>query len=287
MDTPTLQTTARTGLIGDVHGDLGALLTISQAMRGRGVDVLLVLGDLGLVWGGGNWSNRLSRLSKRLEARKQVLYWVDGNHDDHRRLKTFAVSDDGLRRLRDNIIHMPRGYRTVLTTGTTLLAVGGANSVDYESRVEGLTWWPEEAIAEADLEAVGREHADIMVGHDAPLDLPSLDTVLAANVAQWSRKGLKYAARGRKQFHEAFLRSSPDLYLGGHYHQPVDDRVEYGSGRQRFHSHVVLLDQVQDASRASCAILSVGSMDLEFLDRAGKLIPSVADTGGAGREMLS
>jgi predicted phosphodiesterase len=288
MTVSALQEANRVGLIGDVHGDLSALLAISQSMRSRGVDVLLVLGDLGLVWGGSeNWSNRLSRLSKRLRSRDQVLYWVDGNHDDHRRLSTFPVDSDGLRRLRDNIIHLPRGYRTVLATEKTLLALGGANSIDYESRVSGLTWWPEEAITEADLEAVGREHADIMVGHDAPLDLPSLDIVLAANVTQWSRKGLEYAASGRKQFHDAFLRTSPNLYLGGHYHQPVDESVEYSFGRQRFHARVVLLDQVQDASRASCAILSVGSMDLEFFDRAGKLISSVAFTGGAGREMLS
>jgi hypothetical protein len=126
-----------------------------------------------------------------------------------------------------------------------------------------------------------------MVGHDAPLDLPSLDIVLAANVVQWSNTGLGYAECGRKQFHKAFLHASPELYIGGHYHQPVDETVEYGFGRQRFRSHVVLLDQVQDASRANCAILSVGSMDLEFFDRAGKLIPSVAFTGGAGRYMWS
>jgi predicted phosphodiesterase len=288
MDTPTLQAATHIGLIGDLHGDLGALLTISRSMRARGVDVLLALGDLGLVWGGSdNWSNRLSRLSKRLESRNQILYWVDGNHDDHRRLSTFPVDADGLRRLRGNIIHLPRGYRTVLRSGKTLLALGGANSIDYETRVEGLTWWPEEAISKADLEAVGQEHADIMVGHDAPLNLPSLDLVLAKKVAQWSSKGLEYAEHGRKQFHEAFLRSSPDLYVGGHYHQPVDERVEYGTGAGRFQARVVLLDQVQDAHRACCAVLSVGCLDLKYFDRAGKLIPSVGDTGGAGREMLS
>jgi predicted phosphodiesterase len=268
-DTETLQTTTRVGLVGDVHGDLGALLTISQSMRDQGVSVLLVLGDLGLVWGGENWSNRLSRLSKRLGARQQVLYWVDGNHDDHRRLSTFDVGEDGLRVLRTNVIHLPRGYRTTLASGKSLLALGGANSIDYQSRVEGVSWWPEEAISDADVEAVGREHADIMIGHDAPLDLPSLDRVLAENAAQWTVEGLEYAEHGRRQFHRAFLRASPELFLGGHYHQPVDAILEYGSADEAFTSRVVLLDQVQDANRASCAILEVSSLHLSFFSRSG------------------
>lgn len=267
-----LQTTTRIGLVGDVHGDLGALLTISQSMRDQGVSVLLALGDLGLVWGGENWSNRLSRLSKRLGARQQVLYWVDGNHDDHRRLSTFSIGDDGLRELRTNIIHLPRGYRTTLASGRSLLALGGANSIDYENRVEGVTWWPEEAISDADVEAVGREHADIVVGHDAPLELPALDRVLADNAAQWTVEGLEYAERGRQQFHRAFLRASPVLYVGGHYHQPVDEILEYGSADEAFTSRVVLLDQVQDANRASCAILEVSSLHLSFFNRAGSAL---------------
>jgi predicted phosphodiesterase len=46
-DIPDLRSATQIAFIGDVHGDLGTLLNISQSMRERGVDVLLVLGDLG------------------------------------------------------------------------------------------------------------------------------------------------------------------------------------------------------------------------------------------------
>jgi predicted phosphodiesterase len=271
---PTLQTANQIAFIGDVHGDLGLLLAISRSMQDQGIHVLLALGDLGLVWGGGNWSNRLSRLSNRLSSRQQVLYWVDGNHDDHRRLAKFPVTGEGLRPLRPNVIHLPRGYRTRLATGMSLLALGGAHSIDYSSRKEGVTFWPEESISEADLATVGHEHADVMVGHDAPLHLPSLDKVLARNASQWPADAVEYADRGRRVFHRGFLQASPILYLGGHYHEPIDETLKYGSGSEAFRTRVVLLDEVQNPVRASSAILEIASLHLTFFSKAGRTLAS-------------
>lgn len=42
----------RIGLIGDLHGDVGALLTIARSMHENDVHILLALGDVGLLWPG-------------------------------------------------------------------------------------------------------------------------------------------------------------------------------------------------------------------------------------------
>jgi hypothetical protein len=79
----------------------------------------------------------LPRMSKRLHAKGQTLYFVDGNHEDFTALYKFPISADGLRWVRPNIVHLPRGYRTTLVSGRTLAALGGANSVDFALRYVG------------------------------------------------------------------------------------------------------------------------------------------------------
>jgi len=275
MNATALEMAQRIGLIGDLHGDVGALLTISQSMKERDIDVLLALGDVGVPWPGENWSNRLSKISKRLASRSQILYFVEGNHDDHRLLRIFQTGSDGPAELRSNIFHLPRGYRTVLASGKTLAALGGANSIDFEHRVQDVSWWPQESITDDDLEVLGFTHADVLVGHDAPLDVPSLDTVLAGTDRYWSKTGLAYARQGRQMFHRGFLQVSPELYLGGHYHLPVDETVGYFNGRRGFATRVVLLDMVQGHT-ASNAILDTESLVMEFFTTGGKTVPQPA-----------
>ena len=75
--------------------------------------------------------------------------------------------------------------------------------------------------------ALGHEKADVLIGHDAPLGLPSLDAWLAATDHGWPPAGLKYSAEGRALFHRGFLQVQPRLYLGGHYHRHIDELITY------------------------------------------------------------
>jgi predicted phosphodiesterase len=267
-----LKSARHIGLIGDIHGDVGALLTIAKTMGEREVTVLLALGDVGVPWPGENWSNRLSKIAKRLAALDQIFYFVDGNHDDHNLLQTFQTGADGARELRPNIFHLPRGYRTVLASGKSFAALGGANSIDFAHRKENVSWWPQEAIDDVDLQVLGTTHADIMVGHDAPLNVSTLDIQLARTDQRWSHRGLTYARQGRRTFHKGFLQASPSLYLGGHYHLPVDEVVGYFDGTRGFASRVVLLDMVQGEGWSS-AILDTRTLQLEFFTTAGVPVP--------------
>jgi len=155
----------RIGLIGDIHGDLGHLLIELRMFRNRGIDTIVQLGDFGMVWPQAGWVRDLSKLDRTLARLDQTLYWLDGNHEDHRRLAQWSVSPDGIRWIRDSIGHLPRGFRTVLASGKTLAVLGGANSIDFGVRTEGISFWPEESITDVDLEQLGHEPADVLLGH--------------------------------------------------------------------------------------------------------------------------
>ena len=148
-------------------------------MEVRGISTVVVLGDFGFVWPRENTGNILNKLSKRLGDRGQTLYFVDGNHEGFGRLLKFPIGRDGLRWIRPNLAHIPRGFRTRLVAGRTLAALGGANSIDFAHRLEGHSWWAEEAITDADLTALGDDPADVLIGHDAPTSLPALDRWLS------------------------------------------------------------------------------------------------------------
>ena len=269
---PDLSTTKLIGLLGDTHGDMEHILIVSRTMWARGVSILLVLGDFGFVWPGHNWDNDLDKLSGRLAERGQILFWLDGNHEDFRRLYAkFPVSPDGLRRLRPNIIHLPRGYRTSLNFERTLAVLGGANSIDRHHRTEGLTWWPQERITDDDLKLLGHEHADILIGHDAPSPLPTLDESLAKTDHFWPQEMLAYAAAGRQKFTEGFLQVRPSLYFGGHYHQYIDETATYGEGEDTFETRVILLG-MNGSNTLSQAVLNLQNLEVEAFARNNAIV---------------
>lgn len=203
-----------------------------------------------------------------MAANGQTLYFVDGNHECFPRLYEFPLAADWIRWVRPNIGHLPRGYRTVLGGRWTLAALGGANSIDRFMRSEGNTWWPEESISETNLKALGHDPADILVGHDAPLNVPTLDQRLAETDYEWPARALAYASAGRAMFHRGFMQVRPRLSLSGHCHGHIDDTVTYGAAGSPFETRIVVMDMA-GSRRIGQAILDVPSLDFEYLLRDG------------------
>lgn len=268
-----LQEARQIGLLGDVHGDIEALLAAVDFMAAQDVRVLIQLGDLGLLWDNGHWQGDVNRVSKHLVAQKVTLAWVDGNHDFHPLINSFPVNEDGLRPIALNIVHLPRGYRTVLSSGKSFAALGGANSIDRAQR-SAKTWWAEEAITEDDLARLSDERAEILVGHDAPRDILTLDRALAATDKYWSPSALAYARDGRATFDRGLRMAAPSLYVGAHYHVHIDETVGYVAGDRAIATRVVLLDMVQHSGTASAAILDVHTLELRKFTYFGKPLPS-------------
>ena len=263
----TLSTVTRIGVLGDLHGDLFHVLEVSRMLAGRGVRVLLQLGDFGVIWPGHNWASDVAKLSRRLAEHRQSFFFVDGNHEFFPNLHKFPIRADGLRWIASNIAHLPRGFRTLIGGQHVLAALGGANSIDRSHRSPGHSWWPEEAITEADLTEIGSERADVLVGHEVPQHVPGLEQLLT-DEDQWAPQDVRYAKQGRAMFHRALLQTRPRLSLGGHYHCFIDETITSYTATGVFPTRVVVLDMNGPAT-ISTAILDTRTLELEFMDRRG------------------
>ena len=262
---PTLSTVNQIGLMGDLHGDIQHALNAFKTFADRGVTCILQLGDFGILWPGSNWQRDLRKISGALARHHMAMYFVEGNHDFHPKILQYPVDADGVRWLTANVGHLPRGYRTDIGGKFTLAALGGANSIDRRFREEGVSWWPEEQITEADLRRLGSERVDVLVGHDAPL-MDEHDLDRRAQDLGFSPADIDYAAASRVMIRRAVLHTRPQLTLGGHYHRFYDQTLALP--RETHLTRVVVLDR-DGKDRVNLAILTTGTLELEFLHRNG------------------
>jgi hypothetical protein len=255
----------RIGLVGDTHGDLQFLRAALEEFREQGVEVVIQLGDFGFLWQNGSHDRAaLAALDAQLVQNGQTLHWLDGNHEYFTMLYSIPASDDGLRWVTPNIAHLPRGHRTTLLSGKSLAILGGGNSIDIHHRREGTSVWKEESVTEADLTQLGTEHADILLAHDAPMDVPAIDTRLAQTSHYWPTGSLAYAEAGRRMYHRGFMAVKPAIFMGGHYHFFIDQVVEYNAGNDTFTTRVIVLDRDGAPLHESTAILDVDTLQITF-----------------------
>ena len=166
----------------------------------------------------------LNALDDALRRHDLELGFVDGNHENFDRLLAQPVAADGLRHLRERIVHLPRGFRWRWGT-TRCLAVGGAYSIDRFLRTPGKSWWPQETITVAqarDIITAGR--ADVMFCHDCPagIEVPS---------AAFKRFGFPAEELQRSEEHRVLLRSivdavRPARVWHGHFHHRYRSLLE-------------------------------------------------------------
>lgn len=136
-----LDTPRRVAIAGDWHADTSYAVSAIEHAAKRDADVVVHLGDFGYDF----TDEYLDELDDALRRRRLVLGFVDGNHENFARLFTWPIASDGLRYLRDRVVHLPRGFRWCWGH-TTCLALGGAYSIDRFLRKAGRSWWPQESI---------------------------------------------------------------------------------------------------------------------------------------------
>ncbi|WP_104088709.1 MULTISPECIES: metallophosphoesterase [unclassified Cryobacterium] len=196
------------GVMGDLLGDLDHARIALTTLADRDITAIIQLGDWGIIWPGQNWQIDLNKLSRFLARNKQVMYFLDGNHDWHPRLQEFSIGQDGVRWLTHNVGHLPRGYRTTIGTRFVLAALGGANSSDRALRTAGKDWWPEEQVTDADIRALGTERVDVLVAHESPLMAVDNDLIREKD-GDLARSDALYADACRVMIRRAVLRTRP------------------------------------------------------------------------------
>ena len=125
---------------GDTHGELSCFTDEKMPGQSRWTkdDKLIVTGDFGFVFYGGESSivdrSKLNELAKK----PYEILFVDGNHENFPALEAYPeVARYGapVRQLRPNIFWLRRGYVYTIE-GKTFFAMGGGYSIDKASRLD-------------------------------------------------------------------------------------------------------------------------------------------------------
>ena len=200
--------------VGDTHGDLPFVEHAAVLARQHDAE-LVQLGDFGFLWPG---HDQLQDLSDMLVGNGITLRFCDGNHDDHRRLKKLRgrVRVRGVE-IAKNVIYQPRGSVHEDEDGTRFLFLGGAPSIDRDSRVEGRSWWPEETIkdAEFDLAMSAKKPIHVLVTHDAPTYPPGFSP-------KGSPSYRRDQVRSMKRVDALIQHHRPEIHVHGHWHSKYE-----------------------------------------------------------------
>ncbi|MDD6101756.1 MAG: metallophosphoesterase [Clostridiales bacterium] len=143
---------------GDVHGGIN-MSKLTRFWKENEItenDYIILLGDFGFPF---LESDRfLEKMGERQEeywfwlntmkSKPCTFLWIDGNHENHyfwNKIKTTQMFGGKVQVHPDanNIIHLMRGeYYTI--EGKTFWTMGGATSIDKETRIKDVTWWEAE-----------------------------------------------------------------------------------------------------------------------------------------------
>lgn len=160
---------------GDLHGSVSILKTYNDFNYFDANDVLIILGDFGVIWD----EVTVEKNIKCLEDCPYTIAFVDGNHENFNLIKEKEQIENWnggkVGRISKNIIHLLRGEIYNLN-GKRVGVMGGADSVDKWHRIENKSWWKTETITNEDVETFranldSNNKIDIMLTHDCPSSL--------------------------------------------------------------------------------------------------------------------
>lgn len=199
-------------ILGDTHGNVLWLeRAVISACQEADVELILQVGDWGFMWPG---DDTWVETGEMLREAGIPMWFIDGNHDDHPRLRKSCRGQDREERgsweeTGEWLSYLPRGYRFELD-GCTFLCLGGAYSVDKHHRVEGLSWWREEEISYMEARrAADGGYADVMLVHDLPWGVE----------LKWDRKAeFPETTPNRKTLRQVIDQVQPRWVFGGHMH---------------------------------------------------------------------
>lgn len=234
----------RVAVCGDWHRNLGWARMLSRALPSLASDVrtMLHLGD---------WQMPAAETDGIFaETSIKRIYVTLGNHEPWDQVvKAQNQYPREAIRISEIIWLLPRPMRMTIG-GRRVLSLGGAASIDRQSRIEGLTWFPEEAITDQHVAAaIAGGPADLMLTHEGPAGTPvrPVREILRTNPHRWPPAALEASAASRARITEVWDAVRPELLAHGHMHVAAGGRAEDGRrvaslGRDGQNGNLALLD---------------------------------------------
>lgn len=241
---------------GDWHGNIGwtqALIRATPEVN-KHAETILQLGDF---WPTDRFLSGIDEASKRAGI-KRVLF-LPGNHEPWPQLIQIEedLAPDHAARISEVVWFLPRPFRFT-AGGRTILALGGASSVDAAWRTPGADWWQEERISEAhEIAAINGGPADVMLTHESPLSaVPKVQQIIEQNPHGFPVTELAMAATQRERVERVWEAVQPRLLMHGHMHV-FDDR-KFDDAR-----HVVSL--ARDGMAGNTVLLTIQTLTFDVL----------------------
>ena len=202
---------------GDWHDNFKYMWHACYWAHQKGAEAIVQVGDFGF------WTNgrAYDDLNDQLKKWNLQLFFIDGNHENFPLLYSIPVNSEGVRPIRSNITHLPRGFRWEWY-GRTFTALGGAHSIDEGWRIDGQDWFKEEDITPEDMvKVMSGGLTDFLITHDAPISAPvPLDPSFAAS---FNQDIVAQCEMNRWMLEKVCRHVKPLWLIHGHYH------VDYGS----------------------------------------------------------
>lgn len=225
-------------MVGDLHGRNEIVANIDQWAIRNEIELVIQCGDFGVHWPGAE-----CRIAKYFQDNKEGPPWLVtlGNHDnyDKFRLKALPAKDyefPSLFKAEDPLSDIEKigarcyllGRNTVVTLDdlyrSRLLFFGGAVSTDAHHRVQGKSWWPEEAPTYSEFARffnLLQERIDIVVTHDRPL-LDAFKGEFEPAKNDISKLPVDYVAKTFREIIEQLV-SSKQLSAWGWFHGHIHE----------------------------------------------------------------
>lgn len=215
----------RVAVCGDWHGDQSWARTLGRAMPHLAPDIttILQLGD----W----WMNPTATDEAFANTAIDKIYVVLGNHEPWNEVTPLLDAYPGAAVQVSEITWLlPRPAR--LRIGErTVLALGGASSVDRFWRREGVSWWPDEEITDEHVRAaIASGPADLMLTHEGPAETPvrAVKEVLRTNPMGFPDDALANSLLSRRRVAKVWNIVYPELLMHGHMHAPGGGQTDDG-----------------------------------------------------------